>query len=217
MIERDYIMRMIQMLTQALARIVFRKNAREYPEALKEIQTTSKHLLGVELDVLRRLSDIQMIDLLSLDLALGLPKCHAAGMLLKEEAEILEFQKKESESRDACLKALSLLTETAIRNNGPYDSGHAEAIDFVAGKLKNYGPPVYISKKLFRYYEIAQHYAKARYVLLDILKMEPSFAGEGLLFYARLGKKLDDDLRKGNISRTEIADSVNELRGGTVV
>ncbi|MGA7160729.1 MAG: DUF6483 family protein [Bacteroidota bacterium] len=84
MIERDYIMRMIRVLVQALERILFLKNAREYPNALDEIQKTSKQLLGVQLDIFLRLSDIQIIDLLSLDIGLGIPKCYAAGILLKE-------------------------------------------------------------------------------------------------------------------------------------
>ena len=64
MIERDYLMRMIQMLAQVLARILFLKNKREYPESIAEIQKASKKILGIEIDVLGRLSDVQMIDLL---------------------------------------------------------------------------------------------------------------------------------------------------------
>ena len=92
MIERDYIMRMIQMLVQALIRIFSFKEKKEYPQALNEIQNASKTLIGVELDVIRRLSDVQIIDLLTLVKDFGGLKCYLAGMLLKEEAEILELQ-----------------------------------------------------------------------------------------------------------------------------
>ena len=64
MIERDYIMRMIQQLSQALVRILFLKSQKEYPEALSEIRKASRTILGADLDVLQRLSDRQMIDLL---------------------------------------------------------------------------------------------------------------------------------------------------------
>ena len=217
MIERDYIMRMIQMLVQALERILFLKNAREYPEALKEIQKTSKQLLGIELDVLRRLSDIQIIDLLSLDVSLGIPKCHTAGMLLKEEAEILEFQKKGAESTDAYAKSVSLLTETAIHSKEPFKTNYVEVIDFAAGKLKGKDIPVYINKKLFYYYDAAREYAKAEGLLVEVIGKEPSFVEEGIRYYERLRKKSDEELSKGNFSKKEIEEGLNELQGRKIV
>jgi hypothetical protein len=213
MIERDYIMRMIQMLVQALARIVFLKKAREYPEALNEIQKASKTLIGVELDVIRKLSDIQIIDLLSLDVSLGIPKCHTAGMLLKEEAEILEIQEKNAESTDAYAKSVSLLTETAIHSKVPFDTDYAEAIDFAAGKLKGIDIPVYINKKLFHYYETAREYAKAEDILFEVIEKEPSFIEEGIHYYEKLKEKSDEELSDGNFSRKEIEEGMNELRG----
>ncbi len=214
MIERDYIMRLIHMLVQALERILFLKNAREYPKAMDEIQKTSKQLLGVELDVLRRLSDIQIIDLLSLDVSLGIPKCLAAGMLLKEEAEILEFQKKNAESTNAYAKSVSLLTEAANQNKERFDKNFAEAIDFAAGKLKGIDIPVYINKKLFHYYEAAGQYAKAEDNLFEVIDKEPSFVAEGIRYYEKLEEKSDEDLSKGNFSRKEIGNGLNELQGG---
>jgi hypothetical protein len=76
MIERDYIMRMIQMLVQALIRIFSFKEKKDYPQALNEIQNASKTLIGVELDVIRRLSDVQIIDLLTLVKDFGSLKCY---------------------------------------------------------------------------------------------------------------------------------------------
>jgi len=54
MIERDYIMRMINMLVAMVARLLAFKNKKEYPQALLDIQTTGKTLLGID----RKLVDL---------------------------------------------------------------------------------------------------------------------------------------------------------------
>ncbi len=212
MIERDYIMRMIQMLVQALLRILSFKEKKDYPKALNEIQNASKTLIGVELDVIRRLSDVQMIDLLTLVKDFGGLKCYLAGMLLKEEAEIFELQEKSSESIDARTKSLSLLTEAALEKGAPLNSEHASAADAAAEKLDHAALPVHIHKKLFHYCELMHQYGKAENAMIDIVEKESSFVEEGLLFYERLGSKSDDELREGNFSRKEIEEGIIELR-----
>ncbi len=212
MIERDYIMRMIQMLVQVLARILFFKKREKYPEALDEIQKASKQILGIELKVFRKLSDLQMIDFLSPDISLGIPKCYAAGILLKEEAEILDLQGKAAESMDARLKSLSLLTEVAMQKGNPLGPDHASAVDIVAGKLNEVDLPVHIHKKLFRFYELVRHYGKAEDALFDILEKEPSVVEEGILFYERLRKKSDGELSEGNLLRKEIEEGLVKLQ-----
>ena len=212
MIERDYIMRMIQMLVQVLAKLRFFKKGGQYPEALDEIQKASKQILGIELEIFRKLSDLQMIEFLSLDVSLGIPKCYAAGILLKEEAEILAIQKKESESIETFVKSLSLLTEVAIHNKSPFDNDHASAIESVAGKLKGKEYPIYIRKKLFRYFEIVGQYGEAASVLSEILVAEPSFASEGIGYFERLEKKSDEELGRGGLQRKYIEELLADLR-----
>lgn len=212
MIERDYIMRMIQMLVQVLARILFLKKGEQYPEALDEIQKASKQILGIELEIFRKLSDIQMIDFLSLDVSLGIPKCYAAGILLKEEAEILAIQQKEVESRDTFVKSLSLLTEVVIHNKYPFDASHAEAIESVANKLRGKEIPVYVKKKLFRYFEIVGEYGEAARTLFEITAAEPSFISESIAYYERLKNKPDQDLDEGHLPRETILEELAKLR-----
>jgi hypothetical protein len=180
---------------------------------LDEIQNASKTLIGVELDVIRRLSDVQIIDLLTLVKDFGSLKCYLAGMLLKEEAEILELQGKGDESVDARTKSLSLLTEAAIEKGAPLNSEHASTVDVVAAKLNHTDLPVHIHKKLFHYYELVGQYGKGNDTLFEILKKEPSFVEEGLLFYGRIRNKSDKELDKGNLSRKEFDESANTLEG----
>ena len=212
MIERDYIMRMIQMLVQSLLRILSFKEKKEYPRALNEIQNASKTLIGVELDVIRRLSDVQMIDLLTMMKDFGGVKCYFAGILLKEEAEIFELQGEAAASIDVRMKSLSLLIEAAVEKGAPLDSDHASAIDVVADTLNHADLPVHIHKKLFRYFELVGQYGKADDALFGILKKEPSFVATGIRYYEKLSKKSDEELSQGNFSRKEIEAGLLDLR-----
>ena len=211
MVERDYIMRMIQMLVQALVQILFHKRGGQYPEALGEIQKASKTLIGVELDVIRRLTDIQIIELLSLVKIFGVPKCYVAGRLLKEEAEILELQGKSVEVRELLVKSLSLMTEAAVQYGGPTDPDHTAAIEEVTRAVPIDELPVHIQKKMFKYYETMHRYGKAEDVLFLIVDKEPGFVVEGDRFYERLQKKSDEELLEGNFSRGEIEEGIVEL------
>lgn len=212
MIERDYIMRMIQMLVQVLARILFLKKGEQYPEALDEIQKASKQILGIELEIFRKLSDIQMIDFLSLDVSLGIPKCYAAGILLKEEAEIFAIQKKESESQEMFVKSLSLLTEVAIHKGAALNTEHANAVESVSGKLRGKEIPIYVKKKLFRYFEIVGEYGEAARTLFEITAAEPSFISESIAYYERLKNKPDQDLDQGHLPKAKILEELAKLR-----
>lgn len=212
MIERDYIMRMIQMLVQALMKMLSFKEKKDYPRALNEIHNASKSLIGVDLDVIRRLSDIQMIELLSLVKEFGSLRCYFAGRLLKEESEILELKGERAESTDARTKALSLLLEAAIEKGAPLDSDHASAIDGVAGKVNHADLPVHIHKKMFRYYDLIGQFRKADEALFVILKMEPSFIAVGVRYNEKLNEKSDRELSEGNFSRKEIETGLLDLR-----
>jgi len=203
-IERDYIMRMIQMLSQALAAILFWKRQKEYPKAAGEIRKVSKQLLGIELEVLGKLSDAQMIGLLSLDPMLGIGRCYAAGMLLKEEGEIAVLADRVDEGHAALLKSLSLLAESGLRNRGPFEAAHSAAVDDVIRELEGAEVPVHTLKKLFSYYDLTGQFAKAAPILDRAVELEPGFAAEGSKFYSRLAARIGNDPQEGGLAKEQI-------------
>lgn len=82
MIERDYIMRMIQMLTAVLAKVLLQMDLKQYETALEEIDQNGKKFLGAKWKVIRDLSDEQMIQLFGYEY--HLPKMLAAGSFIKQ-------------------------------------------------------------------------------------------------------------------------------------
>ena len=63
MIQRDYFMRMINMMIAMLLRLVGLKDAKEYPTALLDIQTTGKTLFGMDWDLVQQFSASQLMQL----------------------------------------------------------------------------------------------------------------------------------------------------------
>ena len=217
MIERDYIMRMVSILTGALARILRLKHAREFPQALTEVDTTGRTLLGVDSSLMHLLSDEQLLELIGKDETLEIPKCYVLGVLLREEGEIIQLQGSADESTPLYAKALGLLTETYNRYGGPVQADHGRQISFLVERLKETELPVSTMVRLFRYYTLSRDYASAEDLLFRIIEQQRSFLSEGILFYERLLTSSDDDLSRGHLPRDEVEEGLAELRRKTAV
>jgi len=212
MIERDYIMRMINMLIAALVRLVAFKNKKEYPQALLEIQTTSKTLLGIDRKLVDQFSVPQLMQLLGADLSVMVPKSYVLGVLLKEEAEVRGLMSEETRSVALYITSLSLLIETYLRFGEPVEPRHLAITDEVLERLHGQPLPIDLLERIFRYEEAMGRFAQAEDALHDILESEPGFVGEGIQFYERLLKKPDEELAAGNLPRDEVREGLAGLR-----
>ena len=211
MIERDYIMRMINMLVASLVRILAFKNKKEYPQALLEIQTTGKTLLGIDRKLVDQFSVPQLMQLFGSDLSVMVPKSYVLGVLLKEEAEVRELMSEEARSVELYSQSLNLLIETYLRFGEPVEPRHLEFTDAVLGKLHGQTLPVDLLERVFRYEEATGRFAEAENALYAIIESAPAFIKEGMLFYERLLRCSDDRLAAGNLPRDEVLEGLHSL------
>ncbi|MBD3346713.1 MAG: hypothetical protein GF401_16785 [Chitinivibrionales bacterium] len=100
MIQKDYILRMIEQLGKVLARVLLKKNAQKHEEATLDIEKASGAILGIDFSLLDTLSSPAIAELLGISIApsTGSMKCLIAGRLLKEKADILKLSGKDSAS-----------------------------------------------------------------------------------------------------------------------
>ena len=126
MYTRDYIMRMIEQLTQVLVRVLFQKELKDYPKALDEIHAGATRMLGIDWPLFVRLGDEAMIDLLSRRAEMDRRVYAVAADLLKAESEILRLQGNEDEAWMRMVSAFSLYCET-LKENGS-DEVRAKAL-----------------------------------------------------------------------------------------
>ena len=110
MLERDYVLRLIQLLAQAVARIFGLKQAGKLEEALEAVSLTVDEIFGtlrITLDAI----DSQTAARLLLDPE----RLDAYALLTAEEAAILELMGDAARAQSGYIRALSLYLEMVIR------------------------------------------------------------------------------------------------------
>lgn len=212
MLTRDYLLRMISSLARVLAKVLLHKEAKQYDQAMEELQQAGKQLLGMNLLLLNSLSDAELIALLNIGERFDVEKCLTAAELLREQSEIQELSGKIDESAHSAMKSLSLFTELVQYEKEALPQEYFEKIGTLIQKLSAFELPKSIEQKLFRYYECVGSYAKAEDVLFELVEQDALFVHEGIKFYDRLMKKRDDELAQGNLSRSEVEESLLRLR-----
>jgi hypothetical protein len=213
MIERDYVMRMINILVAMIARILMYKQKKDFPAALREIEATGRTLLGVDRNLVSQFSPAQLMDLFGADLTVAVPKAYALAILLKEEADVVRQMGDQAESDRLNLRSLSLFLDTLFKGEIPVEPRHLELIGQVLESLRGCTLPADMLVKVFRFHERMGNYDRAENTLFEILEVQPEFREEGLWFYRRLMEKPDAELEAGNLPRSEVVESMREIEG----
>jgi hypothetical protein len=203
--RNDYIMRLIQQLGAALGQIIWRKGREEYDEAEAIISRTALSLLGVDMTLLRRLSDEGIISLLRRPDTADIGPFLVAAELLAQQGDVDEARGLEDAGYDCRQKALSLYLEACLAAPEVRDDEYAGKIDALTAALSEYPLPPTIRRKLFAHYEQAGDYARAENVIHHMLEDGDPVAWErGVAFYERLRGKSEGELAGGGLPREEM-------------
>jgi hypothetical protein len=101
MLQRDYLLRMIEQFVQAIGRMLGLAKSGQFEEARTELDAAYASL-GVSRRMVERLDDA------SLRLLLGDDKVRVLVMLLDAEAELLALEGKQAEARSIAARAAQL-------------------------------------------------------------------------------------------------------------
>jgi hypothetical protein len=210
----DYIMRLIEQFALVLARILFKKNAHEYNEALFEIGNAYGQLLGLDIGQVHLLSDDELIEWLKIGGGFDAEKCMILAALQKEEAEIIELAGpyNGTESSLKFYKAFSLYMEALLHDGSLGTVQVMKDIRAAAEKTDFSGAPPRLRYKLFRYLELAGDFGRAEDVLYELIRETyPDILNEGRAFYRRLLEKSDDELKTGRLPRKEAEEGLSAM------
>ncbi len=108
MVERDYIMRLVQQLAAALMRIFKLKELKKYDQALDEIDSAYSELLGMSPELMAAFDSATLAQLLGHH-----EKVKTAAALFCAEAELHRCQQEEAQAQSRYQRALELYLEAA--------------------------------------------------------------------------------------------------------
>lgn len=219
-VQRDYILRMIEQFGQFWAALVRLLKEGRPQAALAEIDRTLKQALGFDTTTVDALSADELVGLVHLGhsprLGTGRLRDRLAllGLLLRAEAEVRGALHDRERSDDRALKALQVCL-VALADDGDASPQAAAAIEPLVARLEGRGLPPHTMDQLWQHYERVGRFAKAEDWLFALLGDDwapADLVARGLDFYARLSARDDEDLRRGNLPRDEVAAGLAELR-----
>lgn len=216
MFERDYILRLIEQLTQVLSRILFSKDTKNYDEAKELLRQAYPNMLGLDPDMIRSMSDNEIISFLKITGSTQYERCIMIAELFKEEAAIDELIDG-GLSEEAVLTyfdSLSLFLEAMINKDELMTERFRRDLESVLEKVSDYEIPAEILEKLVRYYELSGRYAEAEDILFELIGSSyPGILQKAESFYRRLMEKPDDELLRGNLPKDEVNEGLERISG----
>ena len=220
MIRKDFIMRMIQQLSNFIAKIITNKNAENYDEALRNIDSAFENILGLNFNLLDTLSADDIAELLGIskDKSTGSMKCVVAARLLKEKAEVQKIlERDDSYTLFYFQKALILYL------HGMLNIGYSELdtttyftdIEYIEHRL---GSSISdeLTFKLFCLYRANEKYDKAENWLFRSKDAQyPDILNVGITFFKELTAIDEHKLRSGNMTKREIEEGLADFLKGS--
>jgi len=204
---------MIEQLAGVLARVVFHRNLKQYPQAFIEIDKAMKQFTGLDSKLIDSLSDEGIYAFLQFDSIIDTEKSIVIAELLKEKAEVTELKNGFEVSITYYVKALRFYIEALLANEDFRLKQYIQKVDFIIHKLKQNEIPNHLRYKLFQYYELFGRFAKAEDILFDLVDIGyPDIYSEGKAFFERLLEKTDYELEEGNLPREELKEGLVELQ-----
>jgi len=223
MFQRDYMMRMIQQMTEALAQVMGMRQRKEHQEALKLIDDLLDRKLRLKSSLVHALSEEDMIRLLTTNGVADTVSLQAIARLLKEEGDILTEQGEETVGHARRVKSLTLNLRLALMGAEPAIADPDEEAEHLVRLLAAYELPVGVKRLLAFWHEERGRYDQAENWLhewLEDVEGAPEQYTDGVVeeaveqaaaFYRRLLALPDDRLTAGGLPRHEVESGLADI------
>jgi hypothetical protein len=215
MFNKDYIMRMIELLVQGIAKIMHLKQENRIEESETLFTDTLRKFYGLNDKSVEELPWTDLMSVASLGGLQDAEKCAFLAQLIKEKADLEQIQGRTAAAQALYAKALNIYI-SALLADGYYNiPEHRDRIDEIIGLIAQQVPTIETLQMLFRYYELAGRYGKAEdmlYALLDAGADREETVEAGRTFYMRLLQRSDIELMEGNLPREEVREGLGEMK-----
>ncbi len=221
-VERDYILRLIKQMTEALAIVFKLERGGDYLEALRVIDSTYQQLLGLDASTIANLPAEALLTLIRNsgtgyqgDQAVS-ERLTVLANLLQAEGDVYQGLGKSEESARRRLKALDIQL-AILTGEDPSSTRAADAVRTLLTHLEEYELSVRTKLQLWKHFEQYGDFARAEDWMYEVIEDEHAPADinqRAVAFYHRLLDQTDFDLVHGNLPRAEVEAGLAQIESG---
>lgn len=211
MFRRDYLLKMIEEITEAAGDVFGLRREKKHTEALQELDDLLNKHFRLHSRLLQALPPENIIDLFRMRGGIEADKLQQVALILEEEA-LTRLDMKETElGIRGVIKALHLYVYSYMHGASVNLPALQERIAGSLAVIQEYSLPPATNRLLAQYYECQERLDAAADEWFRMSWEQPSLRTEGLAFYERMLDRTDAELEHGGVTRQEIKDGLQEL------
>ncbi|MGO4372979.1 DUF6483 family protein [Paenibacillus sp. 2TAB19] len=211
MFQRDYFMRMIEQMTEAVGQILQLRRERKQEEALLVLDELLDKRFRLSSKLIRSLSDEDLVRMMTTNGLLEADHLGAIAILVRQEAELHAELGREDESFVLSIKALHLFLRLSLADTETVIVNPNEQIAELLEELLPYELPVHTKKLLSTWHEAEGRYDQVENMMHELLDDRVLSAADATDIYRRLLLQDDERLVAGGLPRAEIEQGLREL------
>jgi hypothetical protein len=220
MIRRDYVLRQVQELAQAVARVIFLRTRRDYEAALGEVSRALQQWQQSEEnqspsrtgETSNPLTPDDWIELCRRNEVVTGNLLVTVGNLIREQALVLSDLGRTAEASNAFLTALTLQLEAVLSGAAAVTRELVDGIDELIELTAEVSAPAGTLSRLASYLEQRRRLAQAEDALFEWMETgAPEAVAACRAFYGRLLNCSDEELAEGELPRTEVLEGLADL------
>ncbi|WP_211749954.1 DUF6483 family protein [Paenibacillus sp. Marseille-Q4541] len=212
MFRRDYLLRMVEEMTDMIGKAFDLKQKKKHIEALWELDEWMKRHFRLNSQLLNSLPTEDIIDLFRIGNGVEVDKVQQVARILEEEGEIYEDQGLTDISLIRYMKALHLYLYSMLNGANRDILQAPERIQQLCVKVKGYELPDKTERLLALYSEEVGRYAEAENSWYRLVEREEHYKEEAREFYLRLLEQDDAKLEQGGLPHHEVEEGLHHLQ-----
>ncbi|MBD2872369.1 DUF6483 family protein [Paenibacillus arenilitoris] len=211
MFQRDYFMRMIEQMTEAIGQIMQLRRDRKQEEALLLIDDLLESRFRLSSKLVRSLSDEDLMKMMTTNGVVDTDMLAAIAVLVLQEARLQGDLRREDESYAAALKALQLFIRLSLLGEGSPLADPKAHIGELLEKLSPYELPSSTKRLLMEWHEAEGRFDQTENIMHELLDDEALRPEAAAGIYRRLLLQSDEKLEAGGLPREEIEQGLAAL------
>jgi hypothetical protein len=209
--QRDYFMRMIQQMTEAIGQIMQLRKERKQEEGLLLLDELLEKHFHLSRKLISSLSDEDLVKVVSRNGMIDAEQLQVIALLLKQEALLQNDLGRERESYSSAVRSLRLFLRLSIMKAEPIAGEINGHIEKLCSLLMPYELPLSAKRLLLEWHEAEGRYDQVENIMYELIEDSVMPAADAAVIYRRLLELDDMQLEAGGLPREEALQGLKEL------